>query len=106
MAFSSMAFLFGFLPVVLLCYFLIPGRRRSVRNGVLLLFSLAFYAWGGLRLLPVLLAGCLLNWAAGLVLTPGRRHRRGVFWAAAALNLLPLLYFKYTGFLLDRKSVV
>ena len=106
MAFSSMAFLFGFLPVVLLCYFLIPGRRRSVRNGVLLLFSLAFYAWGGLRLLPVLLAGCLLNWAAGLVLTPGRRHRRGVFWAAAALNLLPLLYFKYTGFLLDNLNAL
>ena len=106
MAFSSMAFLFGFLPVVLLCYFLIPGRRRSVRNGVLLLFSLAFYAWGGLRLLPVLLAGCLLNWAAGLLLTPGRRHRRGVFWAAAALNLLPLLYFKYTGFLLDNLNAL
>ena len=94
MAFSSMAFLFGFLPVVLLCYFLIPGRRRSVRNGVLLLFSLAFYAWGGLRLLPVLLAGCLLNWAAGLVLTPGRRHRRGGFLGAGGPELPPPPFFQ------------
>lgn len=101
MAFSSMAFLFGFLPLALLCYFLIPARWRAGRNGALLLFSLLFYAWGGLRLLPVLAWSCLVTWAAGLLLAPGRRHRRTVFWTAAALNLLPLLYCKYTGFLLE-----
>lgn len=100
MAFSSMAFLFGFLPAAVLCYFVIPARWRAGRNGVLLLFSLMFYAWGGVRLLPVLLAGCLVNWAAGLLLAPGRRYRRAVLWAALALNLLPLLYCKYTGFLI------
>lgn len=106
MAFSSMAFLFGFLPAAVLCYFVIPARWRSGRNGVLLLFSLVFYAWGGARLLPVLLAGCLVNWAAGLLLTPGRRCRRAVFWAALALNLLPLLYFKYTGFLVGNLNAL
>ena len=54
MAFSSMAFLFGFLPAAVLCYFLIPARWRGGRNGALLLFSLIFFAWGGLRLLPAL----------------------------------------------------
>lgn len=106
MAFSSMAFLFGLLPAVLLCYFLLPSRFRSGRNGVLLLFSLAFYAWGGLRLLPVLLANCLIAWAAGLLLSPGRRYRRAVFWSAAALELLPLLFFKYTGFLLENLNAL
>lgn len=106
MAFSSMAFLFGFLPAAVLCYFLIPARWRRGRNGVLLLFSLAFYAWGGLRLLPVLVWSCLVSWAAGLLAAPGRRHRRAAFWAAAALNLLPLLYFKYTGFLLDNLNAL
>ena len=106
MAFSSMAFLFGFLPAAALCYFLIPARYRAGRNGALLLFSLAFYAWGGLRLLPVLAWSCLVTWAAGLLLAPPRRHRRAVFWAAAALNLLPLLYFKYTGFLLDNLNAL
>lgn len=101
MAFSSMAFLFGFLPAALLCYFLIPARFRAGRNGVLLLFSLGFYAWGGLRLVPALAWSCLVTWAGGLLLASERRGRRAVFWAAAALNLLPLLYFKYTGFLLD-----
>ena len=56
MSFGSMTFLFGFLPAVLLCYFLIPARFRTGRNFILLLFSLAFYGWGGVRLLPVLVS--------------------------------------------------
>ncbi len=106
MAFSSMAFLFGFLPAAVLCYFLIPARWRGGRNGALLLFSLIFYAWGGLRLLPVLVWSCLVSWAAGLLLAPGRRHRRAVFRAAAVLNLLPLVCFKYTGFLLENLNAL
>ena len=62
MAFSSMTFLFGFLPAVLLCYFVIPARFRAARNFVLLAFSLVFYCWGGIALLPVFLVSCLLNW--------------------------------------------
>ena len=68
MAFSSMAFLFGFLPAAVLCYYLIPARYRAGRNGVLLLFSLAFYAWGGLRLLPVLLAVLIIFYIAGCMI--------------------------------------
>ncbi|MDD3347460.1 MBOAT family protein [Oscillibacter sp.] len=100
MAFSSVAFLFGFLPAVLLFYFLTPSRLRTGRNFLLLVFSLAFYLWGGLRLLPVLLASCVGNWAAALLASTGRRWRKGVFLAGIFLNLAALGYFKYTGFLL------
>ena len=79
MAFSSMTFLFGFLPAVLVCYFLLPTRCRRGRNMVLLLFSLAFYAWGGVRLLPALLASCVLNWAGALLAAPGK-HPSGRQW--------------------------
>lgn len=106
MAFSSAAFLFGFLPLTLLCYFLIPPRLRAGRNAVLLAFSLAFYAWGGLRLLPVLLASCAVNWAAALLVSPGRRRRRAALAAALALNLGMLGYFKYTGFLVGNLNVL
>lgn len=106
MAFSSVAFLFGFLPAAVLCYYLIPARWRAGRNGVLLLFSLVFYAWGGLRLLPVLLASCLVSWAAGLLLAPGRRGRRAALWTGVGLNLLPLLCFKYTGFLAENLNAL
>ena len=67
MAFGSMSFLFGFLPLTLLCYFLMPRRWRSGRNLVLLLFSLAFYCWGGVRLLPAFAVSCVGNWAAALL---------------------------------------
>nr|WP_325297576.1 MBOAT family O-acyltransferase [uncultured Dysosmobacter sp.] len=106
MAFSSLAFLFGFLPLTLLCYFLMPSRLRAGRNAVLLLFSLAFYCWGGVRLLPVLLASCVLNWAGALLAAPGRRRRRAAFAAALALNLGMLGYFKYTGFLLNNLNAL
>ena len=106
MAFSSMTFLFGFLPVVLVCYFLLPARCRRVRNAVLLLFSLAFYAWGGIRLLPALLASCVLNWAGALLAAPGKRHRKASYGLTLALNIAMLGYFKYTGFLVTNLNAL
>ena len=96
-----MVFLFGFLPAVLVCYFLLPARWRTGRNTVLLIFSLAFYCWGGVALLPALLVSCVGNWAAALWAAPGRRGRKAVYSIALAGNLLMLGYFKYTGFLLE-----
>ena len=106
MAFSSMTFLFGFLPAVLLCYFLLPCRLRTGRNLVLLAFSLTFYAWGGLRLLPALLLSCLMNWGAALLAAPGRKGRKAVFSAALMLNIAMLGYFKYTGFLVTNLNAL
>lgn len=96
-----MVFLFGFLPAVLVCYFLLPARWRTGRNTVLLIFSLAFYCWGGVALLPALLVSCVGNWAAALWAVPGHRGRKAVYGVALAGNLLMLGYFKYTGFLLE-----
>lgn len=106
MAFSSLAFLFGFLPLALLCYFLIPARFRTGRNTILLLFSLAFYCWGGMRLLPVLLVSCAVNWAGALLAVPGRKHRKAALAAALVLDLGMLGYFKYTGFLLNNLNAL
>lgn len=96
-----MVFLFGFLPAVLVCYFLLPARWRTGRNTVLLIFSLAFYCWGGVALLPALLVSCVGNWAAALWAAPGHRGRKAVYGIALAGNLVMLGYFKYTGFLLE-----
>lgn len=106
MAFSSMSFLFGFLPLVLLCTFLLPAQWRKAKNLCLLVFSLAFYAWGGLRLLPVLLGSCLLNWGAGLLCAPKRAGRKGVFLLALTANLATLAYFKYTGFFVENLNAL
>lgn len=46
MVFSSLIFLYQFFPLVLLLYFVVPKRFRTVRNLILLVFSLLFYSWG------------------------------------------------------------
>ena len=105
MAFNSMAFLFGLLPAVLVCYFLLPARWRTGRNWVLLVFSLAFYAWGGVRMVPFLVLSILLYWGGGLLVAPGRSHRKGWLIASLVVNVGILAYFKYTGFLLEEPLI-
>ena len=96
MVFSGIAFLFAFLPAVLALYFLCP-RRRGARNFILLLFSLAFYGWGGLRLLPLLGYSIAVNYVFGLLVA---RPKRKKLWLTLAViaNLALLFCYKYLGF--------
>jgi alginate O-acetyltransferase complex protein AlgI len=101
--FSSEVFLFGFLPVVLALYFLAPGAR--LKNVVLVVASLAFYAWGEGRFVALVLLSALVNYGFALALGratgDGTRSRKLVLAAAIAVDLGILVYFKYTGFLGD-----
>ena len=72
MLFSSIEFLYYFLPVVILGYFLLP---QVLRNGWLLLVSLVFYAWGEPKLVSVMLASIVLNWLWGIGI--GRAQKIG-----------------------------
>ncbi len=101
MVFSSTAFLYFFLPLTLLLYFGLPMRCR---NGVLLLASLLFYAWGELGYVVLMLASITINWAVGLHIATAQRQGRnakGVLTLGLVLNLLPLLIFKYANFAAD-----
>ena len=95
MVFSSPAFLFLFLPWVLLCS-LVGGIR--VRNGMLIAWSLLFYYYGGGPLLWLLLASCLVNWAMALAVE--RWHTRGVVTLGVVFNLGVLVYYKYANFII------
>lgn len=101
MLFSSYTFLFLFLPLVLLLYFLpplrLPPRRRLAwQNGVLLLMSLLFYAWGEPVYVLLMLATVLANFLFGLCL-PHCRHRRTALCLAVGVDLLLLFFYKYAG---------
>ena len=72
MLFSSIEFLYYFLPVVLLGYFLLP---RQLRNGWLLTVSLVFYAWGEPRLIWVMAASIILNWLWGIGIGRAKKQR-------------------------------
>ena len=98
MVFSSLIFLYAFLPAVLLVYFLAPGR---VKNTVLLLSSLVFYAWSELRYLPLILCTIATGYGAGLAIGRFRRHGKVILVLEAVLCLGSLGLFKYANLLLE-----
>ena len=73
MVFSSLTFLFAFLPVTAALYFLIPNR--TWRNGVLLIASLIFYAWGEPVYILLLLAAALEGYFGALIMERSRLRR-------------------------------
>ena len=91
MVFSSVTFLWVFLPVALLGSFLLKGERA---NPLLLLLSLLFYAWGEPVYVLIMLFSILLNWCAGLGMER-LRCRKTVLTLTVILNLLVLFVFKY-----------
>ena len=99
MLFSSVPFLFYFLPAVLLVYFLVPKRAK---NGVLLLSSLVFYGWGEPRYLPVMLVSILQGYIFGRLIERFRDTRRAKLFLVLSvlLNLGTLAYFKYADFMI------
>lgn len=102
MVFSSLHFLFLFLPLALGLYFLTPARYR---NGPALAASLFFFAWGAPRFVCVLMATSLLDFLAGRRLAPNTApdaRRRRLLALAVGLNLAILLSFKYANFFVDQ----
>ena len=63
MVFSSLLFLFRFLPLVLICYFIAP---RGLRNLILFLFSLVFYAWGEPVYVVLMMVSILISYLGGI----------------------------------------
>ena len=97
MLFSSLPFLYYFLPVVMIAYFLVPGRFK---NGVLLLSSLFFYGWGEPKYLLLMLFSIGVFYGCGLAIEKGKRKKA---WLAVsvAVGVAQLAIFKYADFFLS-----
>ena len=105
MLFSSMIFLWVFLPIVIIIYYFLnliiisPRIRMSIKNTFLLLASLFFYAWGGIYFLSIMVFSIVVNFLGGFVIsTLDSEHKflRGfVLFVTILLNILNLGYFKY-----------
>lgn len=94
MLFSSVPFLFYFLPAVLLLYFLSP---KALRNTVLLCASLFFYFWGEPKYLILMVASILVGYVFG-ILIDRCKHKRLMLTLGIICCLASLLYFKYADF--------
>ena len=99
MVFSSLIFLWIFLPAVFLLSMILPGIRA--KNLWLLFASLLFYAWGEPFYLLLLLFSILMNWAAGLAMDRWDAKRKLILALSVIGNLSLLGFFKYTNFLLN-----
>lgn len=102
MLFSSLTFVWFFLPALALIYYLAPGRK--LKNAVLLIASLLFYSWGEPRYVALVLLSILFNYLFGLAIgRAGDRTglRRAALAVCIAANLCLLGYFKYFNFFLE-----
>lgn len=98
MVFSSLLFIYIFLPVNLLCYAMISDIRK--KNNCVLAFSLLFYAWTSPKYLVVLMFMAGINYVGALLIEKNDGNRMAKVWLGVdvALSLLVLGFFKYLGF--------
>ena len=95
-----MTFLFVFMPVVMAIYFL---AKKEIRNYILLIASIIFYAWGEPRYLAIMIITILVNYIGALCLDKYQnpRQRLGIVTVTILVNLSFLFYFKYFNFVID-----
>ena len=108
MIFSSLLFLFRFLPIVLLLYFVAPKRFR---NAILFVSSLIFYAWGEPVYVVLMLFSTAVDFTHGWIITKAKeqgnqRKAKAALISAMVINLTLLCVFKYTDFLIQSVNAI
>lgn len=98
MIFSSLTFLFVFLPLLVVTYFVIPAKHNEARKYVLLSFSILFYAAGEPVYIFLILSCVSITWLLSKGIENGNKR---CLIAAVVIILLPLILFKYSGFIVE-----
>ena len=101
MLFSSIPFLFFFLTAIIALYYAVPFK---LKNTVLLLFSLFFYAWGGVKYAGLMIIAIILGYIFGLLIEKFRENKKiaKIFVGLAVACIISfMLYFKYMDFFID-----
>ena len=95
MLFSSITFLYYFLPIVLIIYLITPNK---LKNSVLLIFSLLFYFYGEPSYIIILLLTSFINYLSARLIEKYRNKAKLILVFAILYNIIQLLYFKYADF--------
>ena len=104
MVYNNSLFLLYFLPIFLIIYYLM---YRKLRNILLLLASIFFYAWGAPKFVFVVMASVFFDYYIIQFMSSSKgRNTRLLFWLSILLNLGLLLYFKYMNFFVDQFNVM
>ena len=100
MVFSSIVFLYIFLPIMLLIYFIVPSK---LKNGVMILASLVFFAWGEIRYIFIMLILAVMDFICGKKITKYQNNKKKkIFFLMinVVVNLGILFFFKYADFII------
>ena len=105
MVFSSLTFLLGFLPCVLLVYFVVP---KKAKNTILFIFSLMFYAWGEPVYIGLMIFSTILDYCCGQVVEKYRGTEKAKIglMVSVVTNLSLLCFFKYTDFVIQTANCI
>ena len=108
MLFSSLTFLFGFLPILLILYFIL--KKRKYKNIVLLIFSLIFYAWGEPKYIFLMLLTILIVYIFGILIDKFDKENKKILKKISLiiciiLVLGSLIFFKYSNFLIENVNL-
>lgn len=107
MVFSSLSFLFYFLPTILFLYYILPKKFRYGRNFVLLIGSLFFYFVGEPKAIVVMLLSIFINYIGGITVNSGGEKQRKIsLTIVVILNLTILFYYKYLMFIVGNLSKI
>ena len=101
MVFSSLIFIFIFLPMVLISYYVAP---RKLRNAVILLSSLLFYAWGEPTYIILIIISILINYLGALLIRVHIKNKdksKFIFITLLLIDISILFFFKYYGFAIE-----
>ena len=98
MVFSSIAFLFYFLPITLALYYILP---KKCRNFVLLIASLIFYAYGEPTYVLIMILSITFSYIYGLLIDKFRKHSKLFLVLSLFTSIGLLIYFKYTNFIIE-----
>ena len=106
MVFSSIVFLYIFLPIMLLAYFIVPSKFK---NAIMILASLIFFAWGEIRYIFIMLLLAVMDFWCGKKITQyeNSKNKKIIFlFIDVGVNLLILFFFKYADFIISNINSV
>lgn len=119
MVFSDLFFLYSFIPAFVVCYligaivdrYLLSShddaqQTNTAKNGMLVIFSLLFYAWGEPIYVFLMLISVMINYIMGRIIDNSDTHRKAALIAGLVCNLIILCIFKYAGFFAEQLNTI
>ena len=104
MVFSSLTFLVLFLPILLIIYFLV--KNIKIKNYILLIFSLIFYAWGEPIYIIIMIFSIIITYFYARLIASNKNYKKLILILTIILLLSSLLFFKYYNFIIENINII